>query len=89
METSTIFNQVGSTINGAHAPPSEDRYAALKDLDSLMKQTQLKEETAGMQSTWNANNTNGEYILPLRGETKRRSIIVLYALTLCNRLRRI
>lgn len=56
-----MFNQVGSTINGAHAPPSEDRYAALKDLDSLMKQTQLKEETAGMQSTWNANNTNGEY----------------------------
>ncbi|XP_029168719.1 arf-GAP domain and FG repeat-containing protein 1 isoform X2 [Nylanderia fulva] len=58
METSAVFNQVGSTINGAHAPPSEDRYAALKDLDSLMKQTQLKEETAGMQSTWNANNTN-------------------------------
>ncbi|XP_050451776.1 arf-GAP domain and FG repeat-containing protein 1 isoform X2 [Cataglyphis hispanica] len=58
VETSAMFNQVGSTINGAHAPPSEDRYAALKDLDSLMKQTQLKEETAGMQSTWNANNTN-------------------------------
>lgn len=62
VETSAMFNQVGSTMNGAHAPPSEDRYAALKDLDSLMKQTQLKEETAGMQSTWNANNTNGEYI---------------------------
>ncbi|XP_029659315.1 arf-GAP domain and FG repeat-containing protein 1 isoform X2 [Formica exsecta] len=58
VETSAMFNQVGSTVNGAHAPPSEDRYAALKDLDSLMKQTQLKEETAGMQSTWNANNTN-------------------------------
>lgn len=58
-----MFNQVGLTMNGAHAPPSEDRYAALKDLDSLMKQTQLKEETTGMQSTWNANNTNGKYYL--------------------------
>lgn len=65
--TSTIFNQVGGNptmnMNGAHAPPSEDRYAALKDLDSLMKQTQLKEETTAnlSSSTWNANNTNGAY----------------------------
>ncbi|XP_032668284.1 arf-GAP domain and FG repeat-containing protein 1 isoform X1 [Odontomachus brunneus] len=63
-ETSTIFNQVGGNstmnMNGAHAPPSEDRYAALKDLDSLMKQTQLKEETTAnlSASTWNANNSN-------------------------------
>jgi len=62
-----MFNQVGGNttmnMNGIHAPPSEDRYAALKDLDSLMKQTQLKEETAGTlsASTWNANNSNGEY----------------------------
>lgn len=52
-------------MNGAHVPPSEDRYAALKDLDSLMKQTQLKEETTGTLS-WNANNSNGillEYYL--------------------------
>ncbi|EFN85603.1 arf-GAP domain and FG repeat-containing protein 1 isoform X1 [Harpegnathos saltator] len=63
-ETSAMFNQVGGNstmnMNGAHAPPSEDRYAALKDLDSLMKQTQLKEETTGTlsASTWNANNSN-------------------------------
>ena len=40
-------------------PPSEDRYAALKDLDSLMKQTQLKDDTTAAPlntSTWNANN---------------------------------
>ncbi|XP_012526919.1 arf-GAP domain and FG repeat-containing protein 1 isoform X2 [Monomorium pharaonis] len=65
METSAMFNQVGGNammnMNGLHAPPSEDRYAALKDLDSLMKQTQLKEETTGTlsPSTWgNANNSN-------------------------------
>ncbi|XP_012061817.1 PREDICTED: arf-GAP domain and FG repeat-containing protein 1 [Atta cephalotes] len=64
METSAMFNQVGGNatmnMNGIHAPPSEDRYAALKDLDSLMKQTQLKEETTGnlSASTWNANNSN-------------------------------
>lgn len=66
-ETSTLFHQVGGNstmnMNGAHAPPSEDRYAALKDLDSLMKQTQLKEETTATLSapTWNANNSNGAY----------------------------
>ncbi|XP_071572010.1 uncharacterized protein Drongo isoform X2 [Temnothorax nylanderi] len=62
METSAMFNQVGGNgtmnMNGIHAPPSEDRYAALKDLDSLMKQTQLKEETTLSASTWNANNSN-------------------------------
>lgn len=87
-----MFNQVGSTMNGAHAPPSEDRYAALKDLDSLMKQTQLKEETAGMQSTWNANNTNGEYYLATRNEALNKVSInyrQFVHLTLCNRLRRI
>ena len=44
--------------NGAHVPPSEDRYAALKDLDSLMKQIQLKDDNATTlnTSTWNANN---------------------------------
>lgn len=66
-----MFNQVGGNstmnMNGAHAPPSEDRYAALKDLDSLMKQTQLKEETTGgTLSAWNANNSNSEY----RNDTK-------------------
>lgn len=62
-----MLNQVGGNsmnMNGIHAPPSEDRYAALKDLDSLMKQTQLKEETTGAlsASTWNANHSNGEYL---------------------------
>lgn len=44
--------------NGTHVPPSEDRYAALKDLDSLMKQIQLKDDTATTlnTSTWNTNN---------------------------------
>lgn len=71
METSAMFNQVGGNgvnmnMNGIHAPPSEDRYAALKDLDSLMKQTQLKEETTSTlsASTWNTNNSNGECRLP-------------------------
>lgn len=62
-----MFNQVGGNgtmnMNGTLAPPSEDRYAALKDLDSLMKQTQMKEETTSTLSTWNANNSNGEYYL--------------------------
>jgi len=51
-------------MNSIYTPPSEDRYAALKDLDSQMKQTQLKEETTGAlsASTWNANNSNGEYL---------------------------
>jgi len=67
METSTTFNQIGGNLmnmNGIYTPPSEDRYAALKDLDSLMKQTQLKEETTGAlsASTWNANNSNGKYL---------------------------
>ncbi|XP_012215492.1 arf-GAP domain and FG repeat-containing protein 1 isoform X1 [Linepithema humile] len=61
MEASAMFNQLGGNLtmnmNGALAPPSEDRYAALKDLDSLMKQTQLKEETTSTLS-WNANNSN-------------------------------
>lgn len=44
--------------NGTYIPPSEDRYAALKDLDSLMKQTQLKDDTPATlnTSTWNSNN---------------------------------
>lgn len=50
-----LFNQIGkfpiSNFNGINAPPSEDRYAALKDLDSLMKKTQLKEDTQN-----NSNN---------------------------------
>ncbi|CAK9829752.1 Arf-GAP domain and FG repeat-containing protein 1 [Anthophora retusa] len=46
--------------NGAHVPPSEDRYAALKDLDSLMKQIQLKDDTTTTlnTSTWSTNNAS-------------------------------
>ncbi|XP_076626149.1 arf GTPase activating protein drongo [Colletes latitarsis] len=56
----TTGNSMNTTnINGAYMPPSEDRYAALKDLDSLMKQTQLKDETPTINtSTWNANNAS-------------------------------
>lgn len=75
-----MFNQVGGNgtmnMNGILAPPSEDRYAALKDLDSLMKQSQMKEETTSTlsASTWNANNSNGEYYLQCYLVTKCRLI---------------
>ncbi|XP_046736344.1 arf-GAP domain and FG repeat-containing protein 1 isoform X2 [Diprion similis] len=47
-----------ANFNGIIKPPSEDRYAALKDLDSLMKQTQLKEEPAiPPTSVWDSNKT--------------------------------
>ncbi|XP_076662611.1 arf GTPase activating protein drongo isoform X2 [Halictus rubicundus] len=67
IELSSSFNQstTNSTnvmnANGTNMPPSEDRYAALKDLDSLMKQTQLKDETVttlNTSNTWNANNAS-------------------------------
>ncbi|XP_076176694.1 arf GTPase activating protein drongo isoform X1 [Ptiloglossa arizonensis] len=65
VESSSPFNQTtGNSINttnanGAYMPPSEDRYAALKDLDSLMKQTQLKDDTTTLNTpTWNANNAS-------------------------------
>lgn len=46
-------------FNGISSPPSEDRYAALKDLDCLMKQAQIKEENPPVGSTtWNTNNSN-------------------------------
>lgn len=65
IELSSSFNQSTTNTtnamnaNGTNMPPSEDRYAALKDLDSLMKQTQLKDETVttlNTSNTWNANN---------------------------------
>ncbi|XP_024228356.1 arf-GAP domain and FG repeat-containing protein 1 isoform X2 [Bombus impatiens] len=54
--TGNVTNSMNA--NGAHVPPSEDRYAALKDLDSLMKQIQLKDDTTTTlnTSTWNTNN---------------------------------
>ncbi|XP_035725207.1 arf-GAP domain and FG repeat-containing protein 1-like isoform X1 [Vespa mandarinia] len=63
-DMSTTLNMSGGNLltanmNGTKVPPSEDRYAALKDLDFLMKQTQQKEETTKiLTSTWNANNFN-------------------------------
>ncbi|XP_068976346.1 arf-GAP domain and FG repeat-containing protein 1 [Bombus flavifrons] len=57
----TTGNMTNSmNANGAHVPPSEDRYAALKDLDSLMKQIQLKDDTTTTlnTSTWNTNNAS-------------------------------
>ncbi|KAJ8679430.1 hypothetical protein QAD02_015217 [Eretmocerus hayati] len=44
--------------NTAYSPPPEDRYAALKDLDSLMKQTTLKDEPVSPKSTWNLTDSN-------------------------------
>ncbi|XP_076673228.1 arf GTPase activating protein drongo isoform X2 [Andrena cerasifolii] len=67
VDSSSLFNQTAGdstnamNANGTYMPPSEDRYAALKDLDSLMKQTQLKDDTAATPlntSTWNANNVS-------------------------------
>lgn len=56
-------NLLAANMNGTKVPPSEDRYAALKDLDFLMKQTQQKEETTKiLTSTWNANNFNSKNI---------------------------
>ncbi|XP_015186285.1 PREDICTED: arf-GAP domain and FG repeat-containing protein 1 isoform X2 [Polistes dominula] len=63
-DTSTTLNMSGGNLlttnmNGTKVPPSEDRYAALKDLDFLMKQSQQKEETTKvLTSAWNSNNFN-------------------------------
>ncbi|XP_015607743.1 arf-GAP domain and FG repeat-containing protein 1 [Cephus cinctus] len=63
MESTTLSAQpmglFTANFNGISVPPSEDRYAALKDLDSLMKQTQLKEENnISSNSTWDITNSN-------------------------------
>ncbi|XP_014615239.1 PREDICTED: arf-GAP domain and FG repeat-containing protein 1 isoform X2 [Polistes canadensis] len=63
-DASTTLNMSGGNLlttnmNGTKVPPSEDRYAALKDLDFLMKQSQQKEETTKvLTSAWNSNNFN-------------------------------
>ena len=49
---SSTFPNTNGTIT---IPPSEDRYAALKDLDSMMKQANLKDDT---NVTWNFKETN-------------------------------
>ncbi|XP_076236350.1 arf GTPase activating protein drongo isoform X2 [Calliopsis andreniformis] len=57
----TTGNSANVMNTNGHTPPSEDRYAALKDLDSLMKQTQLKNDNTTTNlntSTWNANNAS-------------------------------
>lgn len=54
-----------TNANGAYVPPSEDRYAALKDLDSLMKQMKddikVKDNnvTTGLNASAWAATTNG------------------------------
>nr|XP_012136360.1 PREDICTED: arf-GAP domain and FG repeat-containing protein 1 isoform X3 [Megachile rotundata] len=65
IESSSPFSQTTGNsntmnANGTYLPPSEDRYAALKDLDSLMKQTQLKDDTPTTLNTptWNSNNAS-------------------------------
>lgn len=39
-------------------PPPEDRYAALKDLDCMMKQASLKDEPISSKTPWNLKDTN-------------------------------
>ncbi|XP_033228278.1 arf-GAP domain and FG repeat-containing protein 1 [Belonocnema kinseyi] len=60
--TGTSFNTPAGCLtpnfNGVSSPPSEDRYAALKDLDCMMKQAQLKEENLTSGSTWNTNSNS-------------------------------
>ncbi|KAK0088114.1 hypothetical protein PV325_013110 [Microctonus aethiopoides] len=63
VNNTTSFNQIAvptmSNVNGINAPPSEDRYAALKDLDSMMKKTQLNDDTStNVSSPWITNNSN-------------------------------
>ena len=84
----TTGNMTNSmNANGAHVPPSEDRYAALKDLDSLMKQIQLKDDTATTlnTSTWNTNNGICIYICKLPKSSnadKQRDIYIYISLNL-------
>ncbi|XP_066586999.1 arf-GAP domain and FG repeat-containing protein 1 isoform X2 [Prorops nasuta] len=60
LNNSSGGNSFSVSMDGTKPPPSEDRYAALKDLDSLMKQAQLKESTTATlcPSSWNGNNAN-------------------------------
>lgn len=67
-ELSATVDQTGksymSNFNGINSPPSEDRYAALKDLDSMMKKTQLKEDNLTSSATspsWITTNSNSKY----------------------------
>lgn len=50
------MSNTNGTVNTP--PPPEDRYAALKDLDSMMKQASLKDETISPKVTWNIKDTN-------------------------------
>lgn len=62
-----------SNFNGVNVPPSEDRYAALKDLDSMMKKNQFTDDvpkatrplplqSSPSSSAWINNNSNRNYI---------------------------
>jgi Arf-GAP domain and FG repeat-containing protein 1 len=52
---SPAFNKANGATNTI--PPSEDRYAALKDLDSMMKQANLKDESVPSKISWNVKDT--------------------------------
>ncbi|XP_014216002.1 arf-GAP domain and FG repeat-containing protein 1 [Copidosoma floridanum] len=56
--TSTIAHTNGTTASTTPLPPSEDRYAALKDLDSMMKQENLKDEPISNKTSWNLKDNN-------------------------------
>lgn len=82
-DLSSSFNQTFGSYNssnynnGVTAAPSEDRYAALKDLDSLMKQTQLKEDTTKVApaSPWTTNNSNANGTRPREPKFKEATIV--------------
>lgn len=56
--TSTKIPSSNGTSYNTPSTPSEDRYAALKDLDSMMKQATLKDETISNKSPWNLKDIN-------------------------------
>ncbi|XP_058805302.1 arf-GAP domain and FG repeat-containing protein 1 [Phymastichus coffea] len=54
--TLAFANSNGTT--NTPPPPPEDRYAALKDLDCMMKQASLKDEPISSKAPWNLKDIN-------------------------------
>ncbi|GLV38812.1 drongo [Carabus blaptoides fortunei] len=62
--SSPLTNQQSSTLsnspmNKVTMPPSEDRYAALKDLDNALKNQQQQQQQQETHSEWNTPSSNG------------------------------
>ncbi|OXU17549.1 hypothetical protein TSAR_010784 [Trichomalopsis sarcophagae] len=87
--TTPAFASTNGTTN---TPPSEDRYAALKDLDSMMKQATLKDEqpvspkvswdlkntSNATNSSWSAFDTSSPFISnPFAGDTWQPTVNIL------------